>query len=176
VKLFIETLNQPTSLSPCQKAGDGRKPLIKLADFGLSNLLKSDRTDFTKSNGNPNGDPSGTNGWTAPELYDKFIIRYDFKVDIFPLGCIYGYTLSGGKHPFGIKDDHSCELSVRIKNKESMLLVHEDLKEPYSNDGSEFALIQTMLDMDHKKRPTADQILMSEFFNKITMIETQNKL
>lgn len=169
---------KPTNIlisMPESIAGEGRKPLIKLADFGLSNLLKSDREDFTKSNANHDGDPSGTNGWTAPELYDKSNNRYDFRVDIFPLGCIFGYTLSGGKHPFGFENDDSCDLAVRIKNKKSMLLVQEDLKEPYSSEGSAFELIQTMVDMNPKKRPTADKILMDVFF-KTYIDEEENKL
>ena len=110
-------------------------PQIKLADFGLSKLLKSDRTDFTNSNMNPEAD--GTACWTSPELFDHSTNRCDFQVDIFPLGCIFGYTLSGGKHPFG--DDHPYAISSKIIRKEAMLMVQQDLKEPLA-----FKLIQNI--------------------------------
>jgi len=44
--------------------------------------------------------PKGTRGWMAPEQYGS--ARLGGEVDIFALGCIFGYTLSTeGKHPFG---------------------------------------------------------------------------
>jgi len=100
---------------------------------------------------------AGTAYWTSPELYDHSTNRYDFQVDIFPLGCIFGYTLSGGKHPFG--DDHPHVISSRIIRKEAMLMVQQDLKEPLA-----FKLIQSMVDMDPGKRPTVGQVLRDPFF------------
>lgn len=65
---------------------------MKLADFGISRALKTnDKIDFTNTNVT---NPHGTKGWVAPELYHNK--RYDFKADIFPLGCVFAYTLSGG--------------------------------------------------------------------------------
>lgn len=57
--------------------------------------------------------------------------RFDFEVDIWALGCIFRYTLSGGKHPFGDDPDNRA---VLIKEKKSTLMVREDLKGAYSND------------------------------------------
>jgi len=102
------------------------KPKMKLADFGLCKVLKKDqhRREFSNTN---MSNPNGTMGWMAPELYQSD--RCDYKVDIFPLGCIFSYTLSGGKHPFG-EDEN--ERSILIKQKKSMLLNKKDLKTPYS--------------------------------------------
>lgn len=77
------------------------KPKMKLADFGLHRLFEQDQRDFTNSSIT---ELNSTIGWMAPEKY-RFD-RFDFKVDIFPLGCIFAYTLSGGKHPFG-EDAHN---------------------------------------------------------------------
>jgi len=82
-------------------------------------------------------------------------------MDIFPLGCIFAYTLSGGKHPFG---DDPDKRSVRIKDGQSMLMIQQDLIEPYSRDDVAFKLIEAMLQMDPTKRPTVEKVLNSEFF------------
>jgi len=106
------------------------KPKMKLADFGLCKVLMQDQRDFSNTNVT---NPKGTQGWMAPELYQSD--RCDYKVDIFPLGCIFGYTLSiSGKHPFG-EDEN--ERSTHIKQKKPMLTIQEELKKPYSNDESE---------------------------------------
>ena len=56
----------------------------------------------------------------APEVYESN--RFDFKVDVWALGLIFGYTLSGGKHPFG--DDLITRID-RIKKKEPMVLTEQ---------------------------------------------------
>jgi len=136
--------------------GHKNKPQIKLADFGLSKVLQTDKDDFTNTSV---ANPSGTKGWMAPEVYE--FNRFDFKVDVWALGCIFGYTLSGGKHPYG----EDMKRILRIIRKEAMILVQEDLKEPYSRDGdSVFELIRSMLEMDPINRPTAGEVLKSAFF------------
>lgn len=137
------------------------KPLVKLADFGLSKLLKPKQDDITNSNVT---NPSGTRGWMAPEMYKS--TRYNFKVDIFPLGCIFAYTLNGGKHPFG---DDADERSYKIKNQISMQLVLDDSK----ND-SAFELIQSMIEFEPQKRPTSEQVLSHSFF-KVLQNDTVEK-
>jgi serine/threonine-protein kinase/endoribonuclease IRE1 len=110
---------------------------MKLADFGISKMLKTDMDmDFTNTSVT---NPSGSRGWMAPEVYKKE--RFDCKVDIFPLGCIFAYTLSGGKHPFG--DDPDQRL-LRIKNQQPMSMVQQDLKEPYRDleDDEAFEALQ----------------------------------
>lgn len=131
-------------------------PLIKLADFGISKALKIDREDYTNTSVT---NPNGTRGWMAPEMYQ--LERFDSKVDIFPMGCIFAYTLSGGKHPFGEKDD---ERSFRIRNKGAMLMIEKDLNEPYLKKGVAFKLIESMLHMDPTKRPTVEKVLNDVFF------------
>jgi len=119
-----------------------------LEGFGFLDLTNTNATH-----------PYGTRGWMAPEVFQ--LDRPDSKVDIFPLGCIFAYTLSGGKHPFG---DDPDKISVLIKQRNPMLLVEEDLREPYSGDGVAFKLIESMLQMDPSKRPTVGNVLDSNFF------------
>lgn len=133
---------------------------IKLADFGISKILEDDnKNDFTNTSVT---NPTGTKGWMAPEVYE--LKRFDFKVDIWALGCIFGYTLSvGNKHPFG---DNSDARIVKIIRKEKMsLLTQEILKEPYSGDDAALKLIESMLDMEKpENRPTAEGVLKNGFF------------
>jgi len=99
------------------------EPQVKLADFGRCKIINEDFTNSSTTN------PRGTRGWIAPELYHNQ--RGDFKVDIFALGLIFGYTLSrGNKHPFG-DDPHAW--AIQIKNGESIKMSRNDLKEPYSS-------------------------------------------
>lgn len=136
---------------------DGAKPVVKLADLSVSKVLKKDRKDFTNTNVT---NPSGTRGWMAPEVYQ--FNRFDFKVDIWALGCTFGYTLTkGNKHPFGEDPDNRV---ILIKDKKQMLVVKADLKNPYSKDEMTIKLIQSMLTVDPSRRPTIRRIKKSAFF------------
>jgi len=122
------------------------KPLVKLADFSMSKILKIGKNDFTNTSVT---NPNGTRGWMAPEVYESN--RFAFKVDIFSLGCVFAYILAGRKHPFG---DNVNERVLRISRKERMLVAKQDFR-----NGEAFKLIQSMLEMDPSKRPTAVDIL-----------------
>jgi len=131
------------------------EPQMKLADFGLSRVLNFNAKDFTNTSVS---NPMGTRGWMAPEVYH--LNRFNFKVDIFPLGCIFGYTLSGGKHPFG--DDPDLRIG-RIRQKKAMIMVENDLK-CEADSVEAFKLIKAMLQMEPVNRPTADDVLKTPYF------------
>ncbi len=154
---------KPTNILIFVPDGDVDEPLMKLADFGISKSLNTDKKDFTNTSLT---NPSGTKGWMAPEVYQ--LKRFDYKVDIFPLGCIFAYTLSGGKHPFGDDPDRR---SFLIKEEKPMLMVQQDLIKPYnySEDGEAFELIKSMLEIDPSKRPTAGNVLDSDFLKMLSV-------
>jgi len=135
---------------------EGSKPsvVMKLADFDIAKILKTERKDFTNTSLTS---PNGTRGWMPPELFIKEL--FDFKVDVWALGCIFAYALSGGKHPFG--DD--IKRVIRIMEKEPMVLGQKDLKEPYSEDPSIFALIKSMVSAEPDNRPSVTDVLKSSF-------------
>lgn len=143
------------------KSNEGSPPQMKLADFGLSRILKAGKIDYTNTDAD---NPSGTRGWMAPELDESG--RYDTKVDIFPLGCVFAYTLTGGKHPFG---DEVLSRSLRIRNKEGMLLTpdHFTNKNSDLDFSAAFYLIRSMVEMNPAKRPTAEQVLHHNFFSQV---------
>lgn len=142
-------------------SNEGSSPQMKLADFGICRVLKAGKKDYTNSDVD---NPLGTRGWMAPELYE--VERYDTKVDIFPLGCVFAYTLTGGKLPFG---DEALSRSLRIKNKEGMLLTLDHFTNKNSDlDYREaFYLIRSMVEMDPVKRPTVEQALNHVFFSQV---------
>ncbi len=144
---------------PASDNGSESNPLMKLADFGISKVLGAGKEDFTNTN---TTNPTGTRGWMAPEVYE--LKRFDFKVDIWALGLIFGFTLSGGKHPFG---DDIDSRSTRIRQKEKMLLTKGDLKE--SGGHVAFKLIKRMLTVEPNSRPTVQDVLNDFFFkdNKV---------
>jgi len=147
----IKPNNILISVSPSTK-----EPQIKLADFGISKILQKEQAkDFTNTSVTK---PSGSVGWMAPEVYE--FDRFDFKVDVWALGLLFAYTLSGGKHPFG---DDPFERQARIKRKESMIFYKADLIESFSNDPYAFELIESMLAIEPEKRPTAREVAISYF-------------
>lgn len=149
---------KPTNLLIYQPDGN-IKPVMKVADFSISKFLREGDIDTSNSSMT---NPAGTRGWMAPEQYNSN--RYGQEVDIFALGCVFGYTLSvGGKHPFG--DDIDVRIYF-IKKGHPMILTNEDLKEQYSVDGLAFELIKSMLNMEPTHRPTALDILSDVFFQK----------
>lgn len=149
---------KPTNILIYVTQDSDETPIVKLADFGLSKVLKNDlELDFSNSN---TRNPSGTQGWMAHELYESN--RFDLRVDIFSLGCVFAYTMTDGKHPFG--DDH-IERLIRIRRNEPISLTQEDLKAPYSFDSNALNLIHSMIQWEPKDRPTARNIVDHEFFN-----------
>lgn len=151
-------------------SGEIIKLQMKVADFSHCRIRKDHKTDFSNSN---MSNPTGTRGWIAPELYESE--AYDFPVDIFPLGCVFGYTLTDGKHPFG---DNLREF--RIMKKEPMLWTLEIFQELYSSsvDGNSviFKLIQRMVKVDPKNRPTTEEVLNSDYFQHVQIINHQEIL
>ena len=96
--------------------------------------------------------------WIAPEMYRTR--RYTKEANMFTLGCLFGYMLSGGNHPFG-NDPYSQ--NYRIMKMESMTMTENDLKIPYSNDRLAFQLIQSMVEFEPTRRPTAGEVLFHPF-------------
>lgn len=76
--------------------------------------------------------------------------------DILPLGCVFAYTLGiGGKNCF--YDDIIAKIQTAKRKK---FTNSEKLKD----SGTILTLIQTMVNSDPEKRPTAAEILNHDFF------------
>ncbi|KAJ6990455.1 hypothetical protein NC653_018876 [Populus alba x Populus x berolinensis] len=93
----------------------------------------------------------GSSGWQAPEQLHHG--RETRAVDLFSLGCVLFYCITGGRHPFG---DH-LERDVNIvKNQKDLFLVEYI---PEAED-----LISRLLNPDPELRPKALEVLHHPMF------------
>ncbi|KAJ6193529.1 serine/threonine-protein kinase/endoribonuclease IRE1 precursor [Bipolaris maydis] len=150
---------------------------LVISDFGLCKTLPDNVSTLVGTTGN-----AGTVGWKAPELItqpkelvngssqgfsrdsssstDPVAQGVKRAVDIFSLGCVFYYVLTGGCHPF---DDEEGWMQIReynIKKEKSnldRLLLGADSVEPHH-------LIQWMLRPRPESRPTALQVMNHPFF------------
>ncbi|EMD62181.1 hypothetical protein GGP41_002360 [Bipolaris sorokiniana] len=150
---------------------------LVISDFGLCKTLPDNVSTLVGTTGN-----AGTVGWKAPELISqpKELVNGSSQgfsrdsssstdpvaqgvkraVDIFSLGCVFYYVLTGGCHPF---DDEEGWMQIReynIKKEKSnldRLLLGADSVEPHH-------LIQWMLRPRPESRPTALQVMNHPFF------------
>ncbi|RMZ73921.1 serine threonine- kinase endoribonuclease ire1 [Pyrenophora seminiperda CCB06] len=150
---------------------------LVISDFGLCKTLPDNVSTLVGTTGN-----AGTIGWKAPELIsqpkeltnnnsqgfsrdsssstDPVAQGVKRAVDIFSLGCVFYYVLTGGCHPF---DDEEGWMQIReynIKKEKSnldRLLLGADSVEPHH-------LIQWMLRPRPEDRPTALQVMNHPFF------------
>jgi serine/threonine protein kinase len=106
----------------------------------------------------------------APEMYENVKITY--SIDIFPLGCVFAFTLNDGHHPFDIEPPNENESkndtrvrikerSIRIERKQPMILTEGQLRE---SDRIAYKLIESMLNPDPKSRPSTSKVLQHEYF------------
>ncbi|XP_043709124.1 serine/threonine-protein kinase/endoribonuclease IRE1a-like [Telopea speciosissima] len=123
-----------------------RSLCAKLSDMGISKRLAKDKSSLGH---NPTG--SGTSGWQAPEQLLRG--RQTHAVDLFTLGCILFFCITGGRHPFG---DH-IERNVNIKNNKMDLFLVEHI--PEATD-----LLFRLLDPDPSLRLKAMEVLHHPLF------------
>lgn len=118
----------------------------KLSDMGISKRLSGDMSSLTK-----HATGYGSSGWQAPEqlLHE----RQTRAVDLFSLGCLLFFCITGGKHPFG----EILERDMNIVNNQKDLFLIENL--PEATD-----LIASLLHRDPELRPKATQAVCHPLF------------
>eukprot|EP01117_Protostelium_nocturnum_P007990 TRINITY_DN2847_c0_g1_i3.p1 TRINITY_DN2847_c0_g1~~TRINITY_DN2847_c0_g1_i3.p1 ORF type:complete len:1039 (-),score=297.49 TRINITY_DN2847_c0_g1_i3:13-3030(-) len=138
---------------------------VRITDMGCSKKLEVDQSSFS---GNAH---SGSCGWQAPEIMSlkqeshrqrqlpvgKQLPAYRItkKTDVFSLGCLFAYVLTGGEHPFGPVYERESNI---IKGKFNLNFLKKEC-------GFEaFDLISKMLSSNPSDRPLIDQILSHPFF------------
>lgn len=140
-------------------------PMIKLGNFGVNRVTQDQ-------------DPqslcliAGSKDWMAPEVYTSD--TFTAEMDLFALGLLIGFSLSGGRHPFGRLGFD--KISVKIRTKMSMSLTVTKLKLAGEMASQVFQLIQDLLNVDPKKRPSLDQVLGHPFINKPAQREERIQL
>ena len=150
------------------KPTEVESPKIKLADFGFSRTCSPDRSTEYLSNEKQgysgNVKRPGSHGWRSPEIEGS--TTFTKQSDIFPLALIFVITITRGRHAFDDYDPRKKQekdvetMRKRIyrmyTKKEPMSLKKENFVDPRV-----YNLIADMLDYDHTKRPTTEEILQS---------------
>ncbi|KAK6160849.1 hypothetical protein DH2020_004230 [Rehmannia glutinosa] len=90
----------------------------KISDMGISKHLDGEMSSLTK-----HATGYGSSGWQAPEQLRHE--RQTRAVDLFSLGCILFFCISGGKHPFG----ENLERDVNIVNDRKDLFLIDHIPE-----------------------------------------------
>ncbi|WCJ44738.1 Endoribonuclease/protein kinase IRE1-like [Euphorbia peplus] len=118
----------------------------KISDMGISKRLVDDNNSLTHHTTG-----HGSSGWRAPEQLLQG--RQTRAVDLFSLGCVLFFCVTGGKHPFG----ENIERDVNIVNDRKDLFLVENIPEAVD-------LFSRLLDPNPDKRPKAQEVLNHPFF------------
>jgi serine/threonine-protein kinase/endoribonuclease IRE1 len=121
----------------------------------LDDIYGSIQEQFETNSDSGNRDGVAEGGVCAiKEMRPKRITK---SVDIFSMGCVHYFVLTGGSHPFG----DSLRRQANILNNEYKL---DKLSNPNSETFMQRNLIEKMISNDSKERPTAKQILVNPVF------------
>ncbi|KAL1218168.1 Serine/threonine-protein kinase/endoribonuclease IRE1b [Cardamine amara subsp. amara] len=118
----------------------------KLSDMGISKRLAADTSALTR-----NSTGSGSSGWQAPEQLRNE--RQTRAVDLFSLGCVLFFCMTGGNHPYG--DNYERDINVLNDRKDLFLI--ESLPEAVH-------LLSGLLQPDPNLRPRAQDVLHHPLF------------
>ncbi|KAK6924587.1 KEN domain, partial [Dillenia turbinata] len=118
----------------------------KLSDMGISKRLLGDSSSLGH-----HATGCGSSGWQAPE--QLLHGRQTRAVDLFSLGCLLFYCMTGGRHPFG---DH-FERDINIVNNQVDLFLIEHIPEAVD-------LCSHLLDPIPESRLKASEVLYHPLF------------
>ncbi|KAL2906032.1 Serine/threonine-protein kinase/endoribonuclease IRE1a, partial [Bienertia sinuspersici] len=118
----------------------------KLSDMGISKRLLEDMSSLGHQ-----ATGHGSSGWQAPE--QLLHGRQTRAVDMFSLGCVLFYCVTGGRHPFGDQFERDANI---IRNQVDLFLV-ENMPEALE-------LLSCLLQPEPQMRPTALEVLHHPFF------------
>lgn len=162
-----------------KKHETSKGPRLVISDFGLCKTLPENVSTLVDPTGN-----AGTCGWKAPELISQPKETASASghsnvsqsstsdangqsgglkraADIFSLGCLFFWVLTGGCHPFDDKEGWAQirEFNIKKNNLQNMhkLDLGSDTEEPMQ-------LIRAMLQHRPEDRPTSIDVLKHPFF------------
>ncbi|MCJ1275580.1 ATP binding [Puttea exsequens] len=131
---------------------------IKISDFGISKRVEASALLQPQKNGGHIHRPSlqGSVFWMAPEVVKQ--TSYTRKADIWSLGCLI-VEMFTGTHPF--PNCSQLQAIFQIGNSSAK----PNTPDVASQEGKDF--LSRTFEIDHEKRPSADELLLSPFLKQI---------
>jgi mitogen-activated protein kinase kinase kinase len=131
---------------------------IKISDFGISKRVEASALLQPQKNGGHIHRPSlqGSVFWMAPEVVKQ--TSYTRKADIWSLGCLI-VEMFTGTHPF--PNCSQLQAIFQIGNSSAK----PNTPDVASEEGKDF--LSKTFEIDHEKRPSADELLLSPFLKQI---------
>jgi mitogen-activated protein kinase kinase kinase len=130
---------------------------IKISDFGISKKIEA--SNLLNGAGNNKNRPSlqGSVFWMAPEVVKQ--TSYTRKADIWSLGCLVVEMMTG-THPF--PDCSQLQAIFKIGGAK----ISPTIPEHASAEAQTF--LKQAFEVEHTKRPSAEELLFSPFLNPMT--------
>lgn len=131
---------------------------IKISDFGISKRVEASALLAPAKNGGHIHRPSlqGSVFWMAPEVVKQ--TSYTRKADIWSLGCLIVEMFTGA-HPF--PNCSQLQAIFQIGSTSAKPTTPDNI----SDEGKTF--LNKTFEIDHEKRPSADDLLLSPFLKQI---------
>jgi len=130
---------------------------IKISDFGISKKVEASNLLSGPSSNKNRPSLQGSVFWMAPEVVKQ--TSYTRKADIWSLGCLV-IEMMTGNHPY--PDCSQLQAIFKIGGAKAS----PNIPEGASDEAKEF--LSRTFEVDHTKRPSADELLLSPFLNPIT--------
>ncbi|KAG5479998.1 hypothetical protein LSCM1_06417 [Leishmania martiniquensis] len=132
----------------------GTRNRTKIGDFGTAKHLAPHQLLYTMV---------GTPQYMAPEVLTADVeqrLGYDFKADIWSLGCI-ALEMATGSPPFAHVE---CAQGMGIIKYLTELTETPDLSPLFSGNPLVYEFVKSCLDVDPQSRPTAQELLQFDIF------------
>ena len=133
------------------------KGTIKISDFGISKKLEASNILSGANNNKHRPSLQGSVFWMAPEVVKQ--TSHTRKADIWSLGCLVVEMMTG-THPF--PDCTQLQAIFKIGGAKAS----PSIPEHASEEAKEF--LARTFEIDHEKRPGADELMLSPFLVPIT--------
>lgn len=142
------------------------KGTVKISDFGISkrveaSTLLKDSSGPQLKRGGPRVSLQGSVFWMAPEVVRQ--TAYTKKADIWSLGCLIVEMMTGS-HPHPNCTQLQAIFKIGGSGAGSTTNARPDLPEGCSAEATEF--LERTFEIEHEKRPTAAELLVSAFCNQ----------
>jgi mitogen-activated protein kinase kinase kinase len=130
---------------------------IKISDFGISKKIEA--SNLLGPSGSNKNRPSlqGSVFWMAPEVVKQ--TSYTRKADIWSLGCLVVEMMTG-THPY--PDCSQLQAIFKIGGAKATPNI------PEQASAEAITFLNQTFELDHTKRPSAEELLLSPFLTPIT--------